>query len=159
MLEHRTDVRAQVDAPARPARRERDADPAFDLAVLDGLGEALVAIDATWSITHWNAAAERITGRARTDMIGTDLRASELLASDPQLAALHAEVMRAGAARALRGWVGARRPGDGAVTCHDVRVSPLPNGGAVALFVDVGDRAARDREMAERMAENEALRR
>ena len=157
-MEHRTEPRP-VDVPARPVRRDRENAPVSDLAVLDGLGEALIAIDAGWSITHWNSAAERITGRARADMIGTDLRVSELLAGDPQLTALHADVLRAGTSRALRGWVGARRTAEGPATCHDVRISPLPDGGAVALFVDVGDRAARDREMAERMAENEALRR
>ena len=148
-----------MDVPSSPAWRDREPAVSPELAILDGIGEALVAIDASWRVTHWNVAAERVTGRPRASMIGTDLRASELLSSDAQLAALHAEVMRTRAPRAIRGWLGLRRTPGGAVTCHDVRLSALPDGGVVALFVDVGDRAARDREMGERMAENEALRR
>ena len=153
------DHRIETRPPEGQASAWRDREPSPELAILDGLGGALIAIDAGWRITHWNAAAERITGRPRESMIGTDLRASELLSADAPLANLHAEAMRLRVPRALVGWAGLRRSPEGTITCHDVRVSPLPSGGVVALFVDVADRAARDREMAERMAENEALRR
>ena len=164
MMERRTESTTALGASAGPGWRDRESARPLELAILDGLGEPLIAIDDAWRITHWNAGAERLTGCSRESMIGTDFRATELLAADRQLASVHDDVMRARTARSIRGWMAHQRTSDGRASdvhasAHDVRVSPLPNGGAVALFIDVGDRAARDREMAERMAENDALRR
>ena len=157
-MERHTESASAVTAPATTGRLDREGARQLELAILDGIGEPLIAIDAGWRITHWNAGAERLTGCSREAMIGTDFRASELLAADAPLAAVHDDVMHERAARTIRAWM-FRRPGEGRECCHDVRVSPLTAGGAVALFIDVGDRLARDREMAERMAENDALRR
>jgi PAS domain S-box-containing protein len=56
-----------ADEQARRARAE-----AADF--LEGLFEGFVACDTGWRVTHMNAAAERITGRKRADVLGKTLR-------------------------------------------------------------------------------------
>ncbi len=42
--------------------------------VLDSIGDGLVAIDRAWSVTLWNQAAERLSGRPREEALGKPLR-------------------------------------------------------------------------------------
>lgn len=147
-------------AGAEQPRRPPSVDVLGGDRVLDGIGEPLVALDGEWRVSHWNAGAERLTGRSRASVLGRDLRTVDGTFVDGELGAACRDAIRRREPRELCGW---RVPGAdaiaGPVRLHDVRITPLDDGGLVILFVAVGDRGRHDRELIERSSENEALRR
>jgi PAS domain S-box-containing protein len=72
------------------ARRRAEEDARVRAGLLDVLDAAVISLDASWRVTEWNAAAERLYGWTRQDAIGRLAR--ELVVPERQLDA--AETVR-----------------------------------------------------------------
>ncbi|HUF26037.1 MAG TPA: ATP-binding protein [Gemmatimonadaceae bacterium] len=140
-------------------RRDARAAPIGADIILDAIGDAVLAIDGDWRIVHWNAAAERLTGIARDGALGRDFTSVGPAFAESDLAGILRDVMRRRVAAELREWSFPGNRHGGGRGAYDVRVAPSDGGGIVAMLTEVGERVRRDRELAERSAENEALRR
>ena len=140
-----------ADATAT-ARLEREHE-----RLLDGVGEALVVLDADWRVTLWNAAAARMTGVPADGIVGRRVGERFPGIGGPLRRFLRVVLSEQRSAE-LRSW---RYEGDadGAGRgSYDVRAYPIEGGGALLLFVEVSARELRERELAERGEENEWLR-
>ena len=133
--------------------------PARAADIFEGLGEALVVLDADWIVTAWNAAAERLSGYTRREVLG--LRVWDrfpALRGTPVERVLR-DAMDRRRAREMRGW---RYPRPGSAPpgpeVFDARTYPLDDGSLVLLFTDATAREAQRAELDARIRENESLR-
>jgi signal transduction histidine kinase len=135
------------------ARLEREHE-----RLLDGVGEALVVLDADWRVTLWNAAAARMTRVRAESIVGRRLGERFPGIAGTPLRRLVRAVLTEHRSGELRNW---RFEGDAEGAgrgTYDVRAHPIDGGGALVLFVEVTARERGERELAERGEENEWLR-
>ena len=149
-------ISAADDRPCLPATP--GLAPARAIDVLEGLGEALVVLDRDWTVTAWNAAAERLSGVSRRDVLGlTVWKCFPGLVGTPLERVLR-DAMERRRTRELRGWR-YPRTGDAAhPELFDARTYPLDDGSLLLLFTDATAREAQRRELDARIRENESLR-
>jgi signal transduction histidine kinase len=140
------------------------------VAILEGIGEAMIVLDRDYRITWWNATAERTTGIAKKDVLGEPLfkrfprlkgtaaeRALEEVADRREPRSYTGWRFSAAASGAAASGAGARasdlRPG-----IYDARLWPLEDGSLLVLCTEVTDREMQRRELEERNRENVELR-
>ena len=140
-------------APAELARFERAGD-----RVLESLGEGVCVLDARWRVVYWNAAAERMSGVRREQLLGRKLSEEFAEALGTELARICRETTRTLEPRELRAWRFGGGAAGRAAGVYDVRTYAVDGGGLLILFDEVSARVAQDAELAERVAEGEALR-
>ena len=126
--------------------------------MLESLGEAVCVLDGAWRFVYWNAAAERMSGVPREQLLGRRLTEQFAEALGTELARAAAETMRTSEPRELRAWRFAGGAGGRAAGVYDVRCYPVEGGGLLVLFDEVSARVAQEAELAERVAEGESLR-
>jgi signal transduction histidine kinase/PAS domain-containing protein len=141
-----------TDATAT-ARLEREHE-----RLLDGVGEALVVLDADWRVTLWNAAAARMTRVPAESIAGRRLGERFPGIVGTPLRRLVRAVLTEHRSGELRNWHYAGDVEGAGRGTYDVRAHPIDGGGALILFVEVTARERRERELAERGEENEWLR-
>lgn len=64
------DERERLLRAERAARDEAERAEHQVTAILDSMGDAFIALDSDWRVTHMNAAAERVNGRPASDFVG-----------------------------------------------------------------------------------------
>lgn len=115
-------------------------------AILDGLADGVLRVDARWGIAYANRAAERLFGRARAELVGGQLwRALPEL----EVTAIGSGFRKAMADRA-RERVEAQYGAFG--SWLEARIFPDADGGLVVLFRDITDRVVAERAHAETRA-------
>ena len=138
----------------RIARLERQHD-----RLLESITDGLCVLDQQWRFSYWNTAAEQITGVPREELIGKTVRAAfGHLEGTPLAAALRETLMSRGE-RHVRRW---RYEGDArgrGAGIYDAFSYAVDGGGLLVIFREVSDRIDQERELAERSAEADALRR
>jgi PAS domain S-box-containing protein len=138
----------------RVARLERQHD-----RLLESITDGLCVLDEQWRFSYWNAAAERITGVPREELVGRTVRAAfRNLEGTPVADALRETILSRGE-RQVRRW---RYEGDErgrAAGVYDAFSYAVEGGGLLIIFREVSDRIDQERELAERSAEADALRR
>jgi PAS domain S-box-containing protein len=117
--------------------------------ILDGIGDAIYALDADWRISFVNRQAERFFARHRGELVGrilwdcfpaavgTELGAALENAMDSR-EAVHLDVLSPTTGR----WT-------------DTRIFPLANGGLVASWRDITDQKQQQSELAQAVANQE----
>jgi CheY-like chemotaxis protein len=113
--------------------------------LLDGMAEGLLALDATLRVSYANRAIENVLDVKSEDLLGRDL----FSAVSSLRASAEADVREALSQGTGRRVDGMHVCGD---RCFELRISPLPDGGLVLLFVDVTDRAEVDRWRGDELA-------
>ena len=144
----------EVRDSTRVVRLERQHD-----RLLESITDGLCLIDEQWRFAYWNAAAERMTGVPREELVGQPVRDTfRNLTGTPVESALR-ETIRSGSARQVHRW---RYEGDasgrGAGT-YDADSYAIEGGGLLLIFREVSERITQERELAERSAEAKVLRR
>jgi PAS domain S-box-containing protein len=138
----------------RVARLERQHD-----RLLESITDGLCVLDPQWRFSYWNGTAERITGVPRAELLGKTVRTAFRNLEGTPLADALRETLMSRSARAVHRW---RYEGDergrGAGT-YDAFSYPVEDGGMLIIFREVSDRIHQERELAERSAEAEGLRR
>jgi signal transduction histidine kinase len=136
--------------PALPADRA--------VAILEGIGEAMIVLDREFRVTWWNAAAERATGVAKKDVLGEPLfRRFPRLKGTAAERALE-EVTHRREPRAYTGWHFSGAASDAKPGVYDTRLWPLEDGGLLVLCTEVTAREMQRHELEERNRENVELR-
>lgn len=113
--------------------------------LLDSIGEGLFVCNADWRVEYWNAAAETITRRRRSSVIGQNLWAAFPGLAGTSFERLYRQSMlervpAVGHAIEYRP-PSTRRPGWHAPAgVYDARVYPVEGGGLLVIFADVGER-------------------
>ena len=120
-------------------RVARERQVRFQAALLQQVGQLILAVDEDGRVTYWNEAAELLTGLSRRDVRGKPLIELLIEEEDWETAALAREVVRSGGR--WDGEVRLRR-GDGGVAIIQTTVTPGPgpdgtSGGRIAAGVDV----------------------
>ena len=115
---------------ARQALRQSEERVA---GILDGITEAFVSIDRHWRYTFVNAAAERILGRRREELLGRDMRSEY---PDPDAARIQSQYARAMAEQVA---VSLEEYYPPLATWVEIRAYPSADGLAV-FFRDVTER-------------------
>jgi PAS domain S-box-containing protein len=120
-----------------------------DFLTLEGIPDGVVTLDREWRYTYVNAAAERLLGRSRSEMLGRTLW--EMF---PNVAGSEIEVLfrRVAVERCTLEFEGRSEALD--MWC-DNRIYPIPDGGVAVYFRDITDRRraeAAHRESEERFA-------
>jgi signal transduction histidine kinase len=113
--------------------------------LLDSIGEGLFVCNADWRVEYWNAAAETITRRRRSSVIGQNLWAAFPGLLGTSFERLYRQAMQervAATGHAIEYRPPAtRRPGWHAPAgVYDARVYPVEGGGLLVIFADVGER-------------------
>ncbi len=112
---------------------------------IEGLFEGFVAYDADWRMTHMNAAAERIAGRSRSEILGKTWREAFPHAVGNPVDQMYQRVMRT------------RRPErmeyfyEHYGHWFDISASPVNSGGVAVYFRDISELKRRD-ELQARLA-------
>ena len=140
-------------APADVARFERAGD-----RVLESLGEAVCVLDEGWRFVYWNAAAERMSGVRREDLLGRKLTEQFNTVLGTPLGRMCRETMQTREPGELRAWRFAGGAAGRAAGVYDVRSYAVDGGGLLVLFNEVSERVAQEAELADRVTEGEALR-
>jgi PAS domain S-box-containing protein len=137
----------------RVARLERQHD-----RLLESIPDGLCVLDEQWRFSYWNAAAERITGVPREELIQKSVRtAFTNLAGTPVADALR-ETLVSRHPRHVHRW---RYEGDArgrAAGVYDAFSYAVEGGGLLIMFREVSERIDEERELAERSEEADALR-
>lgn len=130
--------------------------------LLDGVGEALLVLDAEWRVTFWNAAAARMTRVSQESIVGLRLWERFPGIVGTPLRRLVRAVLTEKRSGELRNWRYAGDASGAGRGTYDVRAHPIDGGGALVLFVEVtiGEQLEREleeqnawlRELARRMA-------
>jgi signal transduction histidine kinase len=113
--------------------------------LLDSIGEGLFVCNADWRVEYWNAAAETITRRRRSSVIGQNLWAAFPGLAGTSFERLYRQAMlervpSVGHAIEYRPPT-TRKPGWHAPAgVYDARVYPVEGGGLLVIFADVGER-------------------
>ncbi|HEX2780242.1 MAG TPA: GAF domain-containing protein, partial [Gemmatimonadaceae bacterium] len=133
------------------------------VAILEGIGEAMIVLDRDYRVTWWNAAAERATGVLKKDVLG-----ERLFHRFPRLEGTAAEraleeVAERREPRSYTGWhfsaaSSGTRASDTRPGIYDARLWPLDDGGLLVLCTEVTAREMQRRELEERNRENVELR-
>ncbi len=154
-------------APSTAALAEPGTPPPLHAAsdwLLESIGEGLFVLDAAWRLTYVNAAAERITGTRRTEMVGRPVwDVFPTLVGSPVDGAWRT-TMEKRTQMQLRSVPLPKRIGGPTAGLFDARSYPVDDpsgagaGGIVVLFTEVGRRERQQRELAARSEENERLR-
>jgi PAS domain S-box-containing protein len=112
---------------------------------LEGLFEGFVAYDARWRMTHMNAAAERLLGRSRADVLGRTWHEAFPHAVGNPVDAMYQRVMRARSPERMEyhyahygRW-------------FEISCAPVKTGGVAVYFRDISERMRRD-ELQARLA-------
>jgi PAS domain S-box-containing protein len=138
----------------RVARLERQHD-----RLLESITDGLCVLDAQWRFTYWNGAAEQITGVSRDELIGHSVRAAfRNLENTPVADALRETLMSRGE-RHIHRWHYEGDERGRAAGIYDAFSYAVEGGGLLIIFREVSDRIAQERELADRSAEADALRR
>ena len=127
--------------------------------LLERVTDGLCVFDARWHFSYWNAAAERMTGVPRQELLGKPMRSAFTnLLNTPVGEALRETIM-SHRARHIQRW---QYDGDDrgrAAGVYDVFSYPVEGGGLLVIFREVSDRVTQELELADRSAEADALRR
>ena len=126
--------------------------------LLESVGEGLFVIDTGWRITHFNAAAERIVGVRRAQVLGRSLWDAFPALLGTVVERMYRETMATREPRSASAVPLARLPGGPVAGTFDARSYPVEGGGLLALFTEVSERERQGRALADRSAENEQLR-
>jgi PAS domain S-box-containing protein len=138
----------------RVARLERQHD-----RLLESITDGLCVLDEQWRFTYWNAAAERITGVPREELVGKSVRTSFGNLRGTPLADALRETLLSRGERHVHRW---RYEGDErgrAAGVYDAFSYAVDGGGVLIIFREVSDRIDQERELADKSAEADALRR
>ena len=150
----RGDLVLEVRDWTRLARLERQYD-----RLLESITDGLCVLDHQWHFLYWNAAAEEITGVSRDELLGKPVRhAFRNLAETPVGIALRESIL-SHTERQVQRW---RYDGDErgrAAGIYDAYSYPVEGGGLLVIFREVSERITQERELADRSAEADALRR
>ncbi|HEX6058266.1 MAG TPA: ATP-binding protein [Gemmatimonadaceae bacterium] len=120
--------------------------------LLDGVGEALLVLDADWRVTFWNAAAARMTRVPQESIVGLRLWERFPGIVGAPLRRLVRAVLTEHRSGELRDWRFAGDAEGAGRGTYDVRAHPIDGGGALVLFVEVTDRQRVERELEEQNA-------
>ena len=134
-----SDLASPGDAPLELVRLPRARDP-----LLESLGEAVCVVDPEWRFAYWNAAAERMSGVRREELLGRELVDAIPAALATPLGRIGRETMRTREPRELRAWHFAGGPGGRGARIYDVRTYPVEGGGLLVLFTEVSDRVRQE---------------
>jgi PAS domain S-box-containing protein len=126
--------------------------------LLESVGEGLFVVDPSWRITHFNAAAERIVGVRRAQVLGRSLWEAFPALLGTVVERMYRETMATREPRVASAVPLSRHPGGPVAGTFDARSYPVEGGGVLALFTEVSERERQSRALAERSAENEQLR-
>ncbi len=127
--------------------------------LLESITDGLCVFDARWRFSYWNAAAERMTGVPRKDLLGKPMRAAfSNLANTPVGEALRETIMSRQAHQIHR-WQYEGDEYGRAAGVYDAFSYPVEGGGLLIIFREVSDRITQEMELADRSAETDALRR
>ncbi len=138
----------------RVAQLERQHD-----RLLESITDGLCVLDERWRFAYWNGAAERITGVPRSEVIGQPVSAAFRNLEGSPLAGALRETLRSRDQGQVRRW---RYEGDErgrAAGTYDAFSYAVEGGGVLVIFREVSERIRQERELAERSAEADALRR
>ena len=129
------------------ARLEREHE-----RLLDGVGEALLVLDADWRVTLWNAAAARMTRVPQESIVGLRLWERFPGIVGTPLRRLVRAVLTEKRSSELRNWRYAGDASGAGRGTYDVRAHPIDGGGALVLFVEVTEGEQVERELEEQNA-------
>jgi PAS domain S-box-containing protein len=122
----------------RPQGSVQDLQPST-VDYLEGLLEGFVAYDGSWVMTYMNAAAERLLGRARADVLGRTWHQAFPHAVGNPVDQMYQRVMRTREAESMEyhyahygRWL-------------EISASPVRSGGVAVYFRDISDREALNR--------------
>jgi PAS domain S-box-containing protein len=148
------DLLLEVRDWTRLARLERQYD-----RLLESITDGLCVLDHQLHFLYWNAAAEAITGVSRAELLGKPVRhAFRNLADTPVGLALRESILSHTEGRVQRWRYEGDEQGRAAGT-YDAYSYPVEGGGLLVIFREVTERITQERELADRSAEAEALRR
>jgi signal transduction histidine kinase/PAS domain-containing protein len=140
---------------ARESAAAPDPEPA---RIVHALGDAVMAVDALWRITAWNAAAERLTGLRREQVLGHLLWDAWPGVHDSVAGRAWRDTMERREAREVVHWV----PESGlpalAADALDGRSLPLGGGGVAIVLARAAAEQPVEGEIAETAGENRLLR-
>ncbi len=116
--------------------------------LLDGIGDALVVVDAGLTVVGWNAALERATGVGRADALGRSIDADLPVLRVPEVRARLRRAAAGGAPDPLE--LQHVAPGDGDPRWLELRCTPWHDDAgrvlaALGVLADVTDRRRRER--------------
>ncbi|HEX5581388.1 MAG TPA: ATP-binding protein [Gemmatimonadaceae bacterium] len=154
------EVRAARSAGRQLVLEVRDATTLVRLEreherAMESIGETLFIVDTGWRITYWNAAAERLTGLQRAEVIGRDVWEMNPWLVDTPLEQAYREAMIHRTAREILRWNGV---GELLGRVFDVRCYPVPGNGLLVLVSEVSEELRREVALAEASGENALLR-
>jgi PAS domain S-box-containing protein len=138
----------------RVARLERQHD-----RLLESITDGLCVLDEQWRFTYWNGAAEQITGVSRDELIGHSVRAAFRNLENTPVADALRETLMSRSERHIRRWHYEGDEKGRAAGIYDAFSYAVEGGGLLIIFREVSDRIAQERELADRSAEADALRR
>jgi signal transduction histidine kinase len=151
---------APPGAPVDPSRA-RAAAPDW---LFDSIGEGVFVLDPDWRLLYCNAAAERITGARREQVVGREVWAVFPTIAGSPVERAWRTTMRDRKPMALRTVPLAAQVGGPTAGLFDMRSYPVEEqagaggGGLVVLFTEVSRREREQRALAARSEENERLR-
>ncbi len=122
---------------------------------MESIGETLYIVDTQWRITYWNAAAERLTGLQRAEVMGRDLWELVPWVAGSSLERAYREAMTHRTAREVLRWAG---PDELEGRVFDVRCYPVPGDGLLVLVAEVSEELRREVALARASGENALLR-
>jgi PAS domain S-box-containing protein len=148
------DLVLEVRDWTRLARLERQYD-----RLLESITDGLCVLDHQWHFLYWNAAAEEITGVSRAELLGKPVRhAFRNLAETPVGIALRESILSRSERRVQR-WQYEGDEHGRAAGIYDAYSYPVEGGGLLVIFREVSEQITQERELADRSAEADALRR
>ncbi len=127
--------------------------------LLESITDGLCVLDSQSRFSYWNSAAERITGVPREELVGRSARAAFRNLERSPVAEAVRDTLTSRGARQIHRW---RYEGDErgrAAGVYDAFSYYVDGGGLLILFREVSDRIREERELEERSAEADALRR
>ena len=136
------------------ARLERQHD-----RLLESITDGLCVFDARGRFTYWNAAAERMTGVPRIELLGKPMRAAFTNLRDTPIGEALRETTTSRRARQIQRWHYEGDEQGRAAGVYDVFSYPVEGGGLLIIFREVSERISQELELADRSAEADALRR
>jgi len=152
-VRYRSQYEIQLQARALDLERTRD----FLSRIIEGSGEAIVALDADDKVTSWNRAAEAIFGWSAAEMLGQTV--DDLMPEDPRIAEDRQHMVRLiRSGQTVRDHETRRRRRDGSEVVVRITWSPLYDGdgnyaGCTAIVLDI----TVENEMRRRLLERERL--